>query len=104
MVRDPYSGRYRRTRMFVRPLGYSRNAVHLLTFQSSTRIWAELHEQAFRRLRSLLPGLGPMFPVMEVYLPPVETAPERVRFPDNRVSLFQVVHGRDEGFAPKVAP
>ena len=26
------------------------NAVRLLTFQSSTRIWAELHEQAFRRL------------------------------------------------------
>jgi hypothetical protein len=24
--------------------------VRLLTFQSSTRVWAELHEQAFRRL------------------------------------------------------
>jgi transposase len=47
MVRDPHSGRYRRTRMF---LGYSRKAVHLLTFRSNTRIWAELHEQAFRRL------------------------------------------------------
>ena len=31
-------------------LGYSRKAVRLLTFHSSTRIWAELHEQAFRRL------------------------------------------------------
>ena len=50
MVRDPHSGRYRRTRMFVLTLGYSRKAVHLLTFQSSTRVWAELHEQAFRRL------------------------------------------------------
>jgi transposase len=50
MVRDPPSGRYRRTRMFVLTLGYSRKAVHLLTFQSNTRIWAELHEQAFRRL------------------------------------------------------
>jgi transposase len=50
MVRDPQSGRYRRTRMFVLTLGYSRKAVHLLTFQSNTRIWAELHEQAFRRL------------------------------------------------------
>ena len=50
MVRDPLSGRYRRTRMFVLTLGYSRKAVRLLTFQSSTRIWAELHEQAFRRL------------------------------------------------------
>ncbi len=50
MVRDPQSGRYRRTRMFALTLGYSRKAVHLLTFHSSTRIWAELHEQAFRRL------------------------------------------------------
>lgn len=50
MVRDPQTGRYRRTRMFVFTLGYSRKAVRLLTFQSSTRIWAELHEQVFRRL------------------------------------------------------
>lgn len=50
MVRDPQSGRYRRTRLFVFTLGYSRKAVRLLTFQSSIRTWAELHEQAFRRL------------------------------------------------------
>ena len=46
MVRDPHSGRYRRTHLFVLTLGYSRKAVRLLTFQSSTRTWAELHEQA----------------------------------------------------------
>jgi transposase len=50
MVRDPQSGKYRRTRLFVMTLGYSRKSVRLLTFQSSTRIWAELHEKAFRRL------------------------------------------------------
>jgi len=50
MVRDPHTGRYRRTRLFVFTLGYSRKSVRLLTFQSSTRTWAELHEQAFRRL------------------------------------------------------
>ena len=50
MIRDPHSGRYRRARMFVLALGYSRKAVRLLTFQSSTQTWAELHEQAFRRL------------------------------------------------------
>ncbi|MBI4874214.1 MAG: transposase [Acidobacteria bacterium] len=50
MVRDPLSGCYRRTRMFALTLGYSRKAVHLLAFQSGTRIWAEFHEQAFRRL------------------------------------------------------
>jgi transposase len=50
MVRDPLTGRYQRTRLFVLTLGYSRRAVRLLTFHSSTRTWAELHEQAFRRL------------------------------------------------------
>lgn len=50
MVRDPVTGRYRRTRLFVLTLGYSRKAVRLLTFQSNARTWAELHERAFRRL------------------------------------------------------
>ncbi len=50
MVRDPDSGKYRRTRLFVLTLGCSRKCVRLLTFKSSSRIWAELHEKAFRRL------------------------------------------------------
>ena len=50
MVRDAQTGKYRRTRLFVMTLGYSRKAVRLLTFRSSSRIWAELHEKAFRRL------------------------------------------------------
>jgi len=50
MVRDPQSGKYRRTRLFVMVLGCSRKAARLLTFRSSSRIWAELHEKAFRRL------------------------------------------------------
>jgi transposase len=50
MVRHPESGKYRRTRMFVLTLGYSRKCVRLLTWRSSTRQWCELHEQAFRRL------------------------------------------------------
>ena len=50
MVRDARTGKYRRTRLFVLTLGHSRKAVRLLTFQSSSRIWAELHETAFRRL------------------------------------------------------
>src|SRR5947209_3256604 len=49
MVREPQSSKYRRTRLFVLTLGYSRKAVRLLVFRSSTRIWAELHENAFRR-------------------------------------------------------
>ena len=50
MVRDPDSGKYRRTRLFVLTLGYSRKSVRLLAFRSSSRVWAELHEKAFRRL------------------------------------------------------
>ena len=44
MVRDPHSGKYRRMRLFVLTLGYSRKSVRLLVFQSSTQTWAELHE------------------------------------------------------------
>ena len=47
---DPDSGKYRRTRLFVMTLGCSRKSVRLLAFKSSTRVWAELHEKAFRRL------------------------------------------------------
>jgi transposase len=52
MVRNPETRKYRRTRLFVMTLCCSQKAVavRLLTFRSSARIWAELHERAFRRL------------------------------------------------------
>ena len=50
MVRPSPGAKHRRTRLFVFTLGYSRKAVRLLTFQSSSEIWARLHEQAFRQL------------------------------------------------------
>ncbi len=50
MVRHPITRKYRRTRLFVFTLGYSRKSVRLLTFESSTRRWCELHEQTFQRL------------------------------------------------------
>jgi transposase len=50
MVRHAGTGKYRRTRLFVLTLGHSRKAVRLLTWTSSTRTWAGLHEQALRRL------------------------------------------------------
>ena len=49
MVRDPAERQYRRTRLFVLTLGHSRKSVRLLVFRSSSRVWAELHEKAFRR-------------------------------------------------------
>jgi transposase len=50
MVRDQPGGKYRRTRLFVMTLGFSRKSIRLLVFRSSSRVWAELHEKAFRRL------------------------------------------------------
>ena len=38
MVRDPDSGKYRRTRLFVLTLGRSRKSVRLLVFRSSARV------------------------------------------------------------------
>lgn len=49
-VRDTATGKYRRARLFVLTLGYSRKCVRLLTLGSSTRDWAELHQRAFRTL------------------------------------------------------
>lgn|SRR5574337_225355 len=50
LVRHPETGKYRRTRLFVLTLGCSRKSVRLLVWKSSARMWAELHEIAFRRL------------------------------------------------------
>ena len=50
MVREPSTGKYRRTRLFVLTLGYSRKSVRVLVWRSSAQVWAELHEQAFRQL------------------------------------------------------
>lgn len=50
MVLHPEAGKYRRMRLFVFTLGCSRKSVRLLTFTSSSKIWAQLHEETFRRL------------------------------------------------------
>src|SRR5262249_61603672 len=39
MVRDPATGKYRRTRLFVLTLGYSRKCIRLLVFRSSSHTW-----------------------------------------------------------------
>lgn len=50
MVRDPQTGKYKRVRLFVFTLGYSRKCVRWLVWRSSAQTWAELHERTFRRL------------------------------------------------------
>src|SRR5262249_27409670 len=102
MVRHPETGKYRRTRLFVLTLGFSRKAVRLLTWTSSARRWAELHEQAFRRLGGVPktivldnlkegvltpdvydPGVNPLFrDVLAHY--GVVALPCRVRHPDRK--------------------
>ena len=52
-------GKYRRTRLFVFTLGYSRKSVRLLTFESSTRRWAELHEESLPPARRRRPRRRP---------------------------------------------
>lgn len=50
MVRFAATNKYRRTRLFLMTLAHSRKSVRLLTWHSSTKTWAQLHEQSFRRL------------------------------------------------------
>jgi len=76
MVRHPETKKYRRTRLFVFTLGYSRKSVRLLVFRSSSRIWAELHERAFRRLGGavrvvVLDNLGEGVLEPEIYDPAI---------------------------------
>ena len=102
MVRDPHSGKYRRTRLFALTLGWSRKAVWILAFKSSSKIWCELHEQAFRRLggcprvfildnlkEGVLqpdvcdPALNPLYRDMLAHYGAV-ALPARVRHPDRK--------------------
>lgn len=48
LTRDPKSGRYRRPRLFVMTLRYSRHSFRRVAWKSSQQIWAQLHEEAFR--------------------------------------------------------
>ncbi|MGF6547301.1 transposase [Paraburkholderia youngii] len=46
--RDPKTGRYRRPRLFVMTLRYSRRSFRGLVWKSSKQVWTQLHEEAFR--------------------------------------------------------
>ena len=48
LTRHPTSGRYRRPRLFVMTLRYSRRSFRRVVWKSSQEIWARLHEEAFR--------------------------------------------------------
>jgi transposase len=44
LTRDPRTGRYRRPRLFVMTLRYSRRSFRRVVWQSSQQVWAQLHE------------------------------------------------------------
>lgn len=102
MVRDPATGQYRKTRLFVMTLGHSRKPVRLLAWKSGAEVWAQLHEEAFRRLGGatrtvVLDNLGEGVRKPDVYDPAVNplyrdvlkhygavALPCRVRDPDRK--------------------
>ncbi|MCP3105575.1 IS21 family transposase [Myxococcus sp. K15C18031901] len=109
MVRHPETGKYRRTRMFVMTLGYSRKSVRLLCWKSSSQTWAQLHEDAFRRLGGVArtvvldnlregvlaadvyePALNPLFRDVLAHYGAV-AVPARVRHPDRKGKVESAV-------------
>jgi hypothetical protein len=59
MVRESPGGKYRRTRLFVLTLGYSREWVLSLVWRSSARVWAEHHEKACQMAMAFRPRPSP---------------------------------------------
>ncbi len=47
-TRHPVTGKYRKPRLFVMTLRYSRRSFRQVVWKSSSETWARLHEQAFR--------------------------------------------------------
>jgi transposase len=109
MVRDANTGKYRRTRLFVMTLGYSRKSVRLIVARSSAQVWAELHERAFRRLGGTVrvlvldnlregviapdvydPTLNPLYRDVLAYYG-VVALPCRVRDPDRKGKVESAV-------------
>ena len=79
MVRHRATGKYRRVRLFLLTLtlAHSRKSVRLLTWKSSLRIWAELHEQAFRRLGGVTAQVAAAFADERPHLKPLPIEPFR---------------------------
>jgi hypothetical protein len=48
LTRDPKTGRYRRPRLFIMTLRYSRRSFRRVVWKSSKQVWAQLHEEVFR--------------------------------------------------------
>ena len=49
----PRTGKYRKPRLFIMTLRYSRRSFRKVVWQSSAAVWARLHEEAFRYLQGV---------------------------------------------------
>lgn len=111
---DPASGRWKRPRLFVMTLRYSRRSFRRVVWKSGQQEWAELHEQAFRYFGGVVRYVvldnlkeGVLKPdLYEPELNPVYTAllahygcvadPARVRDPNRKGSVENAIqHTQD---------
>lgn len=118
LTRIPGSDRYRRPRLFVMTLRYSRRSFRRVVWNSSQETWAQLHEQAFRYfggtpayvvLDNLKEGvlkpdlyepeLNPVYSAMLTHYG-VVADPARVRDPNRKGSVENAI-GHTQGTALK---
>ncbi len=110
------SGKYRRPRLFVMTLKYSRRSFRKVVWKSSQETWARLHEQAFRYFGGTVqyvvldnlkegvikpdiyePELNPIFAAMLNHYA-VMADPARVRDPDRKGTVENAIqHTQDTG-------
>lgn len=108
------SGKYRRPRLFVMTLRFSRRSFRKVVWQSSQETWARLHEEAFRYFAGSVqyvvldnlkegvitpdiyePGLNPVYAAMLTHYS-VVADPARVKDPDRKGSVENAIqHTQD---------
>lgn len=113
-TRDPKTGSYRRPRLFVLTLRYSRRAFRQVAWNSSQEVFARLHEEAFRYFGGCTryvvldnlkegvlkpdiyePELNPIYASMMKHLG-VVADPARVRDPDRKGSVENAIQHTQE--------
>lgn len=118
LTRVPGSDRYRRPRLFVMTLRYSRRSFRRVVWESSKETWAKLHEQAFRYFGGSTayvvldnlkegvlkpdlyePELNPVYSAMLAHYGVVGD-PARVRDPNRKGSVENAI-GHTQGTALK---
>jgi transposase len=108
-TRNPKTSRYRKPRLFVMTLRYSRRSFRKVVWKSSSQVWARLHEEAFRYFGGAVeyvvldnlkegiitpdiyePELNAVFAAMLVHYG-VVADPARVRDPDRKGTVENAI-------------